>query len=280
MAGVSVIVHSIHGYGFNCFQPALSRGTLVAAERITSPITTHFVAVSRANLEQGLQLRLFERDRVTLIRSGIELTHFKNQSEPKEKKKRALGFEPRIPLVGMVACFKPQKAPLDFVLMASEVLRALPEVNFALIGDGELRQQIASLVESLDLTQRVFLLGWRRDMPAVMRALDILVLTSLWEGLPRVFPQAMATGLPIVATRVDGAPEAVRDGVNGFLLPPHNPKAMAEKVVELIRFPERAKEMGEQGKESVREFDIRLMMEQQEELYERLLARAQADSPT
>jgi len=114
-------------------------------------------------------------------------------------------------------------------------------------------------------------LGGRRDIPEIMNCINVLVLTSLWEGLPRVLPQAMASGIPIVATEVDGAPEAVRNDINGFLLPPGDIKGMSEKIIYLITHPEKAKEMGEKGKLFVKEFDIWEMMKKQEALYNDLL---------
>ena len=97
------------------------------------------------------------------------------------------------------------------------------------------------------------------------------MLTSLWEGLPRVFPQAMASGVPVVATEVDGAPEAIKNGVTGFLLQPRDIEGMAERIIYLIRNPDRAREMGEEGRKLVGEFDIWKMVEQQEDLYTSLL---------
>jgi glycosyltransferase involved in cell wall biosynthesis len=115
------------------------------------------------------------------------------------------------------------------------------------------------------------LLGWRRDIPEILAATDIFVLTSLWEGLPRVLPQAMAMGIPIVATSVDGTPEAVINGMNGFLVEPRDVEAMAEKIVYLLDHSEEATTMGNRGKEMVAEFDIRKMVKEQEDLYMRLL---------
>ena len=118
--------------------------------------------------------------------------------------------------------------------------------------------------------ERVRLLGWRRDIADIIGALDVLVLTSLWEGLPRVFPQAMAAGRPIVAYRVDGAPEAVADGVNGFLVDPGDWRGAAEKVLRVLGDDDAAAAMGKAGSSRVAEFDADLMVRQQEELYTRL----------
>ena len=105
-----------------------------------------------------------------------------------------------------------------------------------------------------------------------MHSIDVLVLTSLWEGLPRVIPQAMAAGVPVVASDVDGSSEAIRDGVNGFLLPPRDREGMASKIMYLLTHPEDARAMGEKGRAMVEEYDIWGMVEQQEKLYSNIIA--------
>ncbi|MCJ7664155.1 MAG: glycosyltransferase, partial [Desulfobacterales bacterium] len=115
------------------------------------------------------------------------------------------------------------------------------------------------------------LLGWRRDIPEILVATDIFALTSLWEGLPRVLPQAMAMGIPIVATGVDGTPEAVIHGVNGFVTKPRDIRGMAERIIYLLDHPKEAKNMGKQGKKMVVKFDIWKMVREQEDLYLKLL---------
>ncbi len=271
LAGVPFIIHSIHGFGFHDHQNFLQQKLFIFLERITSRITTRFIAVSRANIEKGVGLNLFHPSQVSLIRSGIEISSFRDVMLDRPVKLKELGLPPDVPLVGMIACFKPQKAPLDFIEMAYLVHQQIPEAHFLMVGDGELRSQIEARIQALHLSRVVHLVGWRRDIPEILHLLNILVLTSLWEGLPRVFPQAMAAGVPIVATCVDGAPEAVREGLNGYLLPPRDIKGLAEKVIYLLRHPDLARKMGQEGTRLVGEFDIDDMVRQQEELYLTLL---------
>jgi glycosyltransferase involved in cell wall biosynthesis len=280
VAGVPAIVHSIHGWGFHPGQSAPRRALYVAAERLASHATSAFIGVSRANLEEGEHLRILRPGQFRLIRSGIRLEQFAPAS--------GNGAEPPPwptapddgPTVGMVACFKPQKAPADFVEVAAAVLRSEPRTRFVLVGDGELRGAVEERIDAAGIAGRVALVGWRRDIPALMRAFDVLLHTSRWEGLPRVFPEAMATGLPIVATRVDGAPEAVEEGVNGRLLEPGDIDGMAAALVDLIRSPGERRRMGEAGLKRVPEWDIDRMVRDQEDLYDDLLAgRAPADPP-
>ena len=131
------------------------------------------------------------------------------------------------------------------------------------------------------LANTVHLTGLRRDVPDLMHSFDIFALSSLWEGLPRVLPQAMAAGLPIVATAVDGNAEAVTDGVNGLLTPPADPAAFAHALLRLLEDPQLAGRMGSAGLEMVDEFSARKMVRDIEALYENLLAaRDQAGTHT
>jgi glycosyltransferase involved in cell wall biosynthesis len=198
------------------------------------------------------------------------LEEFTRVKVNKGDKKRELGVAPTLPLVTMIGCLKPQKAPLDYVAVANLVLQE-KDAHFILVGDGILREKVEKRMAGLGLRERFTLLGWRRDIPEILAATDIFCLTSLWEGLPRVLPQAMIMGIPIVATKVDGTPEAVTDGENGFLIAPHDVRGMAEKIVYLLSYSDKAQDMGERSKAMVGEFDIWKMVDEQEELYLRLL---------
>jgi glycosyltransferase involved in cell wall biosynthesis len=114
---------------------------------------------------------------------------------------------------------------------------------------------------------------------AIIPCLDVLVLTSLWEGLPRVFPQAMAAGRPVVAYRVESASEAVTEGVTGHLVAPGDYAGAAARIAQLLLDPALARRMGAAGRERVGEFDANLMVRQQEELYCRLWSEASSRVP-
>jgi glycosyltransferase involved in cell wall biosynthesis len=275
LAGVPVVIHSIHGFGFNRFQPPPLRAALLAAEHQAARFTSHFIAVSRANLELGLAEGLYAAEDVSLIYSGIPLAEYLAPDAGEAASVRAeFGLPAGSPLVTMVACFKPQKDPLSFVEAAAAVSRERPDARFLLVGDGVLGQAVHERAASLKLDRVLVLTGWRRDVPRLIRASDVLVLTSLWEGLPRVVPQAMAAAKPVVATAVDGTPEAVNEGETGHLVPPGRPPLVAARVLGLLSDPERARAMGRTGRLRVKPWDIDLMVPAQEHLYQRLLARA------
>jgi glycosyltransferase involved in cell wall biosynthesis len=266
-AGMPVIIHSIHGYGFNDYQPAPVRWLYILLERLCSRVTSFFIAVSQANIDRGLSLGLFTPDRVRLIRSGIDIGQFKNPAVARPEMRRQLGLPQDAPVVIMVACLKQQKSPLDYARVCSRIAACLPDAHFLLAGDGELRSALETELQSLHLADRFHLLGWQRDIPSLLHASDVLVLTSRWEGLPRVIPQAMSAGLPVVVTRADGSPEAVRQGQTGFVFKPGDIAGMAEKTSYLLENPEQSRRMGQAAQALVAEFDMYKMVADQEALY-------------
>jgi len=271
LAGVPIIIHSIHGFGFTRYQHPLVRRALIAFERRTSRFTTRFFAVSEANRRLGIELGLFPPDRCTVIRSGIDLHAFRRARVDTVAKKRELGLEPGGPVVGMIAPLKPQKARLDFGRLAALVHRSRPDARFVLVGDGELRAAVEAEVARVGLAGSFKLTGWRRDIAEILRCFDLFVLTSLWEGLPRVYLEALASGVPVVGTRVDGAAEVIRDGVNGYLVEPGDVRGMTDRVLDLLAHPDVAVRMGQKGESLPQEFDIRDMIRRLEREYDRLV---------
>ena len=283
LAGIPWILHSIHGFSFHPYQSFPERWGYILLEWLTARITTHFIAVSAANIATGIRYRLFSTNRVSLIRSGIDIARFQQYATRasvegqtrREQMLRNLHLPQNKSLIVMVACFKPQKAPLDFIRVMKIVVERYPQAHAVMIGDGVLRPQIEAMIAEYHLEEAISLVGWRTDIPELLPLFEVLVLTSYWEGLPRVCPQAMAAGLPIVATNVDGIPEAVQDGINGFLAQPGDIQRLADKIVYVLEHPEIAQQMGKKGQERVAEFDIYRMVRQQEELYRSLIARHQ-----
>lgn len=273
LAGVPIVIHTIHGFGFTRYQQTLHRWMLVTVERLIGRVTTRFFAVSEANRLEGVARRVFESDRCVIIRSGVDLTTIRHMAVDTRAKKRALGFDPVRSLVGMIAPMKMQKAPLDFIRAAALVHATRPDVGFVFIGDGDLRPTVEKEVSRLGLNDSLQLLGWRRDALEILRCLDVFVLTSLWEGLPRVYLEARASGIPVVGTRVDGAEEVIRDGDHGYLVEPGNVSGIADRVLKLLNNANLRVAIAQRAATGIpEEFDIHHMVSQQEQEYERLLA--------
>jgi glycosyltransferase involved in cell wall biosynthesis len=255
IAGVPFIFHTAHGFGFHDFQRPMVKRFYVWLERVTTKITTKLVVVSFANADKGEKNGVFRPGDWILCRDAISVTEFM-QPGVRRQKLAEWGVPGDKVIVGMIACFKPQKSPVDFVDVAARVLKQNDRAHFVLAGDGELRPEIEARIREHGIEKGITLLGWQTDMPEVYRNLDVVVLTSLWEGLPCVFSEAMAGELPIVATNVDGAREAIVHEDNGFLHEPHDVEGMAQSVLQLVNNPDLRQQMGRRGKSRVMEFDI------------------------
>src|SRR5213076_2815740 len=156
------------------------------------------------------------------------------------------------PLVGLVANIRGSKGHNVFLEAARQILAVAPRARFVIVGDGVGYEDVRRRVTALGLAERVMMTGFRRDIPEVMAALDVLVLPSIRsEATSQVIPQALAVGTPVVATTVGGSPELLRDGETGRLVPPDDAHALAGAVLEILRDPARARTMARAGQATV-----------------------------
>jgi glycosyltransferase involved in cell wall biosynthesis len=270
LAGVPRIVHTYHGFGFSPQHPLWQRAFYVGLERASALITSQFVAVSDPNRVLGQSYGIFLREKCALIRPGVDFADFRIVATDKIKKKIELGFAPSDKIVGVVASFTPAKALHFFLEAAAKIAREYSRVSFVMVGDGSLRPQLEAQAERLGISSRLRMLGWRRDVPELLRTFDVFMLTSLWEGLPRSLVEAFASGVPAVASHVDGIGEVVHEGRNGFLVPPGNTEAMAASVIRLLKNETMRQTMGEQAQASVDDFSVQKMLKDYSDLYERI----------
>ena len=269
--GVPIILHTVHGWSFHERMIPRQRSFYVALEKIAAWAGDHMIVVSPKDIDKGLAQGIGKRSDYTLIRSGIELDRFGYPNLPPTQVRQSLGIPLDAPVVGSVTRLSPQKAPLDLVASFAKIARNAPDVYFVIVGDGDMRTEVEAKLNAAGIRQQTILTGLRRDIPELLATFDIFVLSSLWEGLPRVLPQAMATGLPIVCTAADGSAEAVEDGVNGFLTPPGQPQVIAKKTQELLQDKPLRRKMGVAGKAKAPEFGARKMVKEIDALYQTLL---------
>lgn len=279
MAGVPVVLHTYHGFGFHERQSKWLKTAYVLIERLCCRLSTRLVFVSRENQRYAERCGLPVLGRSALIRSGIALRRFPAPLQDKARKKASLGCRVHEPLVLSVGNLKPQKNPEAFLRIASLCLRETPEASFVFIGDGELRSSLEARVLAHGLSGKVFFPGWRLDIPEILAAADLFLMTSLWEGLPRALLEAMKTGLPCVCYATDGVRDVLRDGENGFLIEPGDERTAARRVLELLGDSGKARALGRCAAASIGpEFDIDAMVRNQEELYLDALRAARRDA--
>jgi glycosyltransferase involved in cell wall biosynthesis len=237
LARAKVILHTVHGWSFNDYQPQIARLFFIWLEKLAAQFTDRLIVVSDSDRQKGLDNKIGEGNKYSLIRYGIDYNEFNTQAQNIRKE---LGIDAEDLVVGMVACLKPQKCPQDFIKLASLIKPGFPYVKFLLVGDGILRRDIESLINRFNLQARVILTGWRNDISRILSVIDIFVLTSLWEGLPIAVLEAMASGKPVVSTDTPGVEEVIVEGNSGFLVAPHDIRQMAERLAVLLKNTDRA----------------------------------------
>ncbi len=213
-------------------------------------------------------------DKQLVIPNSVDVERFAAvPRSAREQVRGEWGIPPDACLLGVVGRLEEQKG--HHALLAAAALRNLPALRIVIVGDGLLRVAIEEESRHLGLAERTVFAGARSDVPAVMAALDLLVLPSLWEGLPMVALEGMAAGLPVVATAVGGIPEAVVDGETGVLVPAGNVEALADALASLAHDPWRRRQMGQAGQQRARAlYDIERMIERVEGVYAAALRTA------
>ncbi len=272
LAGVPVIVHTIHGWSFHDFMPPLTRRLYIWLERWMASFTDALIVVNNRDILKGLQAGIGRQEQYHRIRSAIPLDEFDNEKIDRIEVRLELGIPHDAVVIGNVGRFSPQKNPLDWVSVAAQVSRVCPEVFFLLVGGGPLLAEVEKKLQDEGISGRIVLAGLRRDVPRMLAAMDIFMLTSLWEGLPRVIPQAMAMKLPVLANRADGTIEAVQEGVTGFLCHPGNLQQMTEFCIRLVKDPLLREEFGSAGHALAhQEFNLNKMINDIDQLYQDLI---------
>ncbi|OGO29794.1 MAG: hypothetical protein A2Z16_14985 [Chloroflexi bacterium RBG_16_54_18] len=273
-AGVPIIIHTVHGWSFHDQMPALSKWAYIWLERWAATHTDILIVVSRHDKEKGLALKIGHPEQYHLVRSSVPFDDFNPERYDRSSIRRELNIPPDAIVIGNVSRFSPQKNLLDWVRTASLVSREYPGTYFLMVGDGPLRNQVEELAEQEGLSGRFLLTGIRRDIPQMMAAMDVFMLTSLWEGLPRAIIQAMCMNLPVVGFRIDGLSEIVRHELTGFLTPPRDLAQMAVYCGYLLENADRRQEMGKEGHAlATDEFNLPVMVRKIESLYTKLIEK-------
>jgi glycosyltransferase involved in cell wall biosynthesis len=210
-----------------------------------------------------------------LIPNGIPTDEYAPDPNRRRRWRERHGLEPEAIVLTHVGRFAPPKNHALLIEAFAQVRTHTP-LYLLLVGGGELEDAVRQQVAGLGLQERVRFLGVRADVPAILNASDLFVLSSRWEGNPLSVMEAMAAGLPVVSTAVGGVPELVREGETGLLVPSGDAAALARALQALVDDPARREAMGKAARQhAITHFDIRHTVRQYETLYERLLQRGQ-----
>lgn len=241
-------------------------------ERLLAAITDTIISVNETDRQRLIRWGIPPHKIVT-IPNGIDLDAIKQPADPRSIRQE-LGLDPDRPVVMQVARLSAQKDPLAFVEGAALVAQQHPSAQFAMIGQGPLKDAIAARIQAQGLQEHVHLLGWHARAHRLMAAADVVTLTSRWEGLPYSLIEASAASKPIVATNVNGCPEVVSEGETGFLVQPGDAPTWAARVSQLLEHPALAAQMGRNGRRRAeRVFALDVTTTRIKQLYQGLASR-------
>jgi len=235
LARVPVVVHTFHGHVFTGYFGPIKTRLTILTERALARMSDRVVTLSERLRDEIAEHGVARRERIEVIPLGLDLAAMASTvSRLRGRFRTALDIKPDERLIGSVGRLAPIKN-VRLLLRAARALRAAGwRMRFVIVGDGELRADLEAEARALRLNGDVIFTGWRQDLPAVYADLDLLVNTSLNEGTPVAVIEAMAAGVPVVATRVGGVPDLITDGVTGTLVPSDDTAALTSALVERI----------------------------------------------
>lgn len=274
MAGVETVVTTVHSLLTQDYPDLFSRLANNFIEKASRGLTTHFIAVS-GGLQKALVQQGIPEKKITVIYNGLNPDLFRIEGSAGLWRQKA-GFSPGVPLVAIVGRLHPVKGHRYFLRAAAEILKERTDVHFLVVGCGPERDSLEEYTGKLGISDHVTFTGFVSDVSELMPDLNLLIVPSLWEGFGLTALEAMAVGVPVVATSVGGLPEIVDHGTTGLLVPPADEAGLTRGIVWMLDHPQEAVEMAAAAKEVVEQkFSASAMARRTEDLYRRLLEKEQ-----
>jgi len=280
LARVPIIIHTIHGFPFYDEMNPRMLWFMTNIERIGALFCDSMFSQNQEDMETAVGRGICPADKLHYLSNGIDVEHFHPalvRPELVTAKRAELGLSPEDKIIGMIGRLVREKGFFEY-LEAARILKAQGKrVKFLAIGVVHRKQGVAiddlgALIRQYDLEDTVLFLGRRDDVPELIAAMDLIVLASYAEGIPRVLMEAAAMGKPVIATNVRGTREVVVDGVTGRLVPVKDPEALANAIVKVLADPARAAEMGQAARRRAEvRFDERDYFRRTDEEYRRLI---------
>jgi glycosyltransferase involved in cell wall biosynthesis len=264
------VIYTVHGWSFHPDQAAWVRRIRIMGERYLTSRSQLNISVSHSNQQTGKDY--MPSFRSIVINNGIDLNKF-DPAQPHKDIRKQLGISPDVLLVLFIARFTGHKQPLSLIKAFASALEQNPNMHLLMVGDGDQKAEAIELIKTLSCGNKVTLESFRQDVPDVLAAADIFVLPSLWEGLPIGLLEAMAMGKAIIASRVDGTSEIIRNGENGWMVDTDSlVPNLSTALASLSRDGEKRKAFSTAARATVSErFNAANMTRQIEEQYRLLL---------
>ncbi len=281
VARTPIVVHTIHGLPFHDYQPKAIFTIYRLAEKMCAWFSDRLITVTDTIREKALAAHVGRPEQFVTVRSGFDVGEFTRAREDNKKLRREFGFSDDDLIVGKIARFSRLKGHRYLIDAIPKVVQEVPAARFFLVGGGELKDELQDLVKAKGIERNVVFSGMfpPSRIPEIIAMMNLVVHTSLLEGLARVLPQALAAQKPVVSFDIDGAREVVLDGKTGYLVPPKDIDGLAVAIINLLKQRDLALRFGKAGRELVeQQWTIDAMVRGIDGVYEDLL-RQHAEHP-
>lgn len=279
LAGTPIIVHTLHSLVFHDYQPWIINRAWRIIKKICAPITDFFISVSEIIVQKAIKAGVAKPEKFRTIYSGMELDWFLKADFDGNLVRQKFGIPKDAPVVGKIARLFPLKGHDQLMDAAPEIVKRVPNVRIFLIGDGILLEHLKERAREYGILENFVFAGLidREDIPQMISAMDIVVHTSLREGLARVLPQSLAMGKPCVSFDIDGAPEVVINDYTGYLVAPYDSINLADSISRLLTDKNLRQKMAENGRRHVDpNFRTEKMVADIADVYQMLLKKKSA----
>ncbi|MEM4260737.1 MAG: glycosyltransferase family 4 protein [Candidatus Woesearchaeota archaeon] len=260
LSGVPKRIHVIHGFSFNKLTPFYKRIPLHFIERIMAYFATALITVNKSDAELILKSKMCNSNKVHIILNGVKITP-KNKLMNEEEKKLFISknrLNPNHNIILFVGRLDEDKRPLDLIKAFSMIKKE--NIHLAIIGEGNLFSKCSETILKMKLSKKVSMLGFRRDVDNWYQVCSVYILPSIREGLPLTLLEAMSFGACCIATDIEGSRECIKNGIDGFLVPPKRPDKLYSVLSQILDNQEIRKNIGEAARLKIlKEFTVQRM---------------------
>lgn len=281
MARVPIVLNTLHGFYFHEHMTSATRTFYITLEKIAAKCSDVILSQNLEDIDTAIREGICQPPRISFLGNGIDVTRFDPNNivcDAVQRKRAEMRLPEDVQVVGFVGRLAAKrKGFFDFLAAGQQIVKRMPKVRFLIVGDTDYGRPDAVspvVAKEYGIWDHCLFLGWRsnEELPLLYALMDVLVLPSLFEGIPRTIMEASAMGVPVVASNVRGNREAVEHNRNGLLFPLSNVQALTDAIVKLLTDREKAQRMGEEGRRiALERFDEQHVFEKVKAEYRRLL---------
>lgn len=268
LAGVPCIIHTVHGFAFESAKRSYVRLLYRILERIGAKCSTKIICLHEDDKKICQTILKISSDKIEVIPNGVDVEKYTPCESKAQCKKNISGVDDESIVYTMVGRLWPQKNPMYFAEVAKYIIsnNLLPNAIFVIVGDGELATELKKYI-TRDTAKKILLLGWRDDIHDILKASDVFVLPSRWEGMPLAILEAQSTGLPCIVSNINGNKTLVTHGVDGYLIELNDINTFITAVLDINKDGQYDKMSKECRKKVLKHYDINLRIKRIEKIY-------------